>query len=326
MSGPAAASPVAPCSRCGSPLERSDLRCPICSLAAPLPPTADHAELAVEVLRCTGCGAAAEYDVAAQAPRCPFCGSVQEVEVPADPLEEADGFVPFAVDRPRAEAALRRWLGGLGWFRPSDLTSASRVESIRPLWWVAWVCDAAATVSWTADSDAGARRAEWAPHAGHLELGFDDLVVSASRGLDAAETATLAPSYRLDRVRPGPADGPAGATVERFDVPRSVARRQIQAAIERVVEDRLRAGVIPGRRFRGIRTAILLRRLVTRRLALPAWVLAYRYRDQLYRVVLSGADERVLSGAAPYSKLKIAAAIGVAALAALLLLALLGNL
>lgn len=311
------------CARCASPLDAADLRCPICSLASPTAAVEDRPELGVEVLRCSGCGAAAEYDVAVQAPRCPFCGSVQEVEIPADPLEVAESFVPFAVDRGRAEAALRSWLGSLGWFRPGDLTATSRVESIRPLWWVAWAFDAAATVSWTADSDAAARRAEWSPHSGQLELTFDDLVVSASRGLAAAETTTLTPSYRLEEARDDHHDAPVGVTIERFDVARSVARRQILGAIERTVEQRLRDGVIPGRKFRHVRTAILLRHLVTRRLALPAWVLAYRYRDRLYRLVLSGRDERVLLGSAPYSVLKIAATIGAAGLALWLLLTLL---
>lgn len=310
------------CGRCASPLDAGELRCPICSLASPAVAAEDRPDLAVEVLRCTGCGAAAEYDVATGAPACPFCGSVQEVEVPEDPLEEAESFVPFAVDRPCAEAALGRWLGGLGWFRPSDLRTASRVESIRPLWWVAWAFDAEATVSWAADSDAGAGRADWAPHAGRQEMVFDGILVSASRGLTDAETAALEPSYGLDSARPDHDGAPEGVAVEAFDVPRSTARRRVLAAVEQLAGRRLTAGVIPGSRFRQVHTSILLRGLVTRRLALPAWVLAYRYRDRLHRAVISGQDEGRLLGTAPYSAPKIAAAVllGVFALVVLLTL------
>ena len=67
--------------------------------------------------------------------------------------------------------------------------------------------------------------------------------------------------------------------------------------------------------------SVILRRLVTRRLSFPAYVLAYRYHDQLYRVVICGQDARCVIGSAPYSWVKIfmaasAAAIGLLTVAA----------
>jgi hypothetical protein len=67
----------------------------------------------------------------------------------------------------------------------------------------------------------------------------------------------------------------------------------------------------------------VLRGLEARRFAFPAWVLAYRYKNRLYRTVLSGQDAGSLKGEAPYSALRIAAAVG-GALAAGFLLILLG--
>ncbi len=55
--------------------------------------------------------------------------------------------------------------------------------------------------------------------------------------------------------------------------------------------------------------AVVQRRLVTRRFALPSYVLAYRYRGSLYRVVISGQDARCLLGSAPYSTARILAVI-----------------
>lgn len=69
-------------------------------------------------------------------------------------------------------------------------------------------------------------------------------------------------------------------------------------------------------------TATVLHGLEARRCAFPAWVLAYRYRRQLYRTVLSGQDKSCFKGAAPYSALKIAAVVAGTA-AAVVLLALL---
>ncbi len=312
------------CGRCASVLAEDDLRCPICNLACPAPAAEDRAETVVDILRCTGCGAAMTYDVAERAASCAFCGSVLSVEQPADPIEEAERSLPFTVDRERAVEAFRTWLASLGWFRPGDLRSAAILESIQPLRWVGWVFDAEATVSWAADTDAGAQRSDWAPHAGVAELDYDEVVVPATRGLRPDEVAHLLPSYDVngsDEVE----DVVEEATVERFDVPRSTARARLVEAIEQLARRRLIERRLPGRRHRNLATSTVLRGLHSRRVAFPAWVLAYRYRGRLYRTVLSGRDAERLTGEAPISALRIAVAIGAAALlvAAVILAALL---
>jgi hypothetical protein len=307
------------CGRCASPLERGDLRCPICNAAAPETAVGDSKRTVVEVLRCGACGAAVSYDARSRAPACAFCGSVTRLEAPEDPPEETQLELPFTVDRTSAERAYGEWLRGLGWFRPSDLGSASRLETMTPLWWVGWVFDAEATVTWTADSDADARRSEWAPHSGQTELRFDDVVVSASRGLTAGETERLIPTYDLETARDAASKPEPGATIERFDLPRSAARGRVGAFIERLVRERLERGAIPGTRFRNVHAAVALRRLVTRRVAFPSYVLAYRYRGSVYRVVISGQDATCVIGTAPTSTAKILAVVlgGLAALALL---------
>jgi hypothetical protein len=282
----------------------------------------DLEQTAAEVLRCDGCGAAISYSAEIRAPACAFCGSVLHIEVPEDPLEQTEFFLPFTVDHRRAEEALRRWLGGLGWFRPSDLGSASRLESMTPLWWVGWVFDAEASVTWAADSDAGAQRAEWAPHSGETLLQFNQVVASASRGLSGSETDRLIPTYDLAIVSDSSDEPTPGFVVEQFDLPRSAARGRVSAFINRLVTERLQQGPIPGRRFRNVHAALVLRRLVTRRVAFPSWVSAYRYRGSLYRVVISGQDAECLVGSAPYSVARVLAFVGVAALAIALLVAL----
>ena len=56
-------------------------------------------------------------------------------------------------------------------------------------------------------------------------------------------------------------------------------------------------------------------------LAFPAWVLAYRYKDRLYRTVLSGQDPSCLKGEAPYSAFRIAAVVAAAVAGGLALVA-----
>jgi hypothetical protein len=305
----------APCARCASPLERDDLRCPICSQAAPATERRDREDATVEVLRCEGCGAAVTYSVRAGAPKCAFCGSVARLETSTDPMEQTEQFLPFTVSRDEATGAYRDWLRGLGFFRPSDLASAARLESLKALWWVGWVFEADALVSWVADSDHGRRRAPWAPHAGQLEMPFRDILVAATRGLSEAETSQLASSYRLETARGRPEGGGAEPIVERFDLRRSAARRRVLEAMGRLAEQRVKDGHVPGSRFRNFAASILLRRLVTLRYAFPAWVIAYRYRGRLFRTVISGQDPSCIRGEAPYSAWKAVGAIAATLLA-----------
>lgn len=311
------------CARCQSPLEPGDLRCAVCGLAAPhgLAP-APHG---VQVLRCTECGAAVSYSAEVQAPKCRFCGAVTRLEQPVDPVEQADWLLPFEVSPEQADQALRRWMATLGFFRPSDLARAATVEGLHPIWWAGWLVHANALVSWTADSNAGAQRSAWAPHAGQTQLPFRNLLVSASRGLSLDEAQKLAPHYRVDRAVPAAQRaglGPPGAALEQFDTQRSGARKIVNERITSAAEAALRQGVIPGSTFRNVRVAVLLRGLETRRVALPSYVLAYRYNGRSYRAVVHGQDPRHVTGTAPIAWGKVALVVAVA-LVVLFLVALL---
>jgi hypothetical protein len=293
---------MTPCARCGGALEVGDLRCPLCGLrvAQALLPLADPGRVRATVVRCDACGASLSYSAEARAPRCAFCASVMHVEMTADPQEQAGSFLPFLVDGHAAREVLLRFLGEKRFFRPGDLARLATVHSLQPLWWPAWVFSAGARVSWTADSNAGGRRSDWAPHAGQVDLAFQDILVSASRGLSEAECARLAGHYSLASVAASP-QGPEEAQVERFDVTRSGARRQILEVVREQARERVRLTHIPGSRFRHVRVAVILSRLETRRYALPAHVLAYRYRDKVYRVVVHGQDPSVVMGQTPVS-------------------------
>ena len=312
---------IGTCTRCSSPLEHGDLRCAVCGLTTPVRAPAGALVERAKVMRCSDCGAAIAYDAAKAAPSCAFCGAVMRLEEPVDPVEQAEWIVPFAVEPARAQEALRGWMRSLGFFRPSDLAQASRVQSLVPLWWAGWIFDARANVAWAADSNAGARSSAWAPHAGETPMELERIVVSASRGLDSDECHRLTPGYDLasaSRDKSGPPD----AILETFDVQRSAARRIIVAAIERVAAHRLTQGQIPGSSFRNVHVSIVLRGLSTFRFGLPAYVMAYRYRNKVYRAIVHGQDARLVLGTAPYSVAKIllviAAVLGACGLVALL--------
>lgn len=307
------------CARCGSPLEDGDLRCAVCALPVPAD-AAGAARVRVQVLRCTWCGAAIGYDASHHAPACAFCRSVMTIEQPVDPIEVAERRVAFAVAREGAVAALRAWLGERGWLAPKALRDEAVVDGVEPIAWAAWVVRANAAVTWTCDSDDGARRSRWAPHAGTFDMDLADVIVPASRGLTADECARLAPHYELYAAR---AVAAAGEPCESFDAQRSAARREVQRAIEAAARTRVESAA-PGTRFRNIHVACLVERQSTERVALPAWVMAYRYRGNVYRAIVHGQRADVVVGRAPVDWAKLAKLAGIvlavaAAIAALVL-------
>lgn len=307
------------CTRCHSPLEDGDLRCAICAMATA--PRRDIAKPAARILRCDGCGAALAYVAEVGAPRCAFCAAIMHVEQPTDPLEIAQRILPFAVPPQHAAHALRGWLGSLGFFRPSDLARAATLEQLRPILWCCWLVDADALVSWTADSNAGSGRSDWAPHSGQTTMRFENLVVPASRGLSLDECIRLTSAYDVSRLVDAQVGAAPGTILEQFDVQRSAARSIVVSAIERTAAARLvERGMIPGSRFRNVHVAVLLRSLRTERVALCAYVLAYRYQGRFYRAIVHGQDPRVTFGDAPYSygKIFLVVLLGVGAVAGII--------
>lgn len=291
------------CPRCESPVERGDLRCAVCSHAV-REPAVEVEKPRANVVRCSDCGACVAYDVKAQAPQCAFCGSVTHVESIEDPVEQAEATLAFRVAPDQAKAALSEWWGTRGFFTPSDLKKESTVAELEPLWWPAWVFDAQLDVTWAADSNAGARRSDWAPHSGRLREGYQNVVVSASRGLSEKECLQLIPSTVLSTSdEPGP--GPDGAVTELFDVARSSARQRVLAAVDALAEKSAAADV-PGSRYRNLKVSTVLSGLRSQRISIPTYVLAYRYRGDLYRALVHGQDLKKVLGSTPTSWLKVA--------------------
>lgn len=299
------------CARCATPIEDGDLRCAVCSLLTPARGPRALAQEAMQIVRCHTCGAAVTYRVEHRAPVCRFCGSKTEVETPTDPPEEAQLYLPFEVSPEEAVEAMRTYLRSLGWFRPSDLASSATVGTVTPVYFAAWAVDVTADVAWAADSNAGAGRSAWAPHAGRCQLAWSDVLVGASRGLEPSEIARLAPGYELARALP--VDASIAADVERFDVDRSAARAKVMRVLDGLAGARVQGeGFVPGSRFRNVHVSKRLQSLLVRRLALPAYVFVYRYEDQPYRVVVHGRTPSIAFGDAPWSYYKIAAVVAAA--------------
>lgn len=317
------------CAVCGGLIDEEDLFCANCGTEAPARGTAGALSSATDThaFQCEACGASMHFDASDSNLRCPFCDSTDLARRGEKKVLAPERVVPFAVERDAALAAMKQWLGKSFW-RPADLVRKARVASIRAVYVPYWVYRANTHTYWTADTSQTPPGAsgDWYPLFGEHRERYAGLLVPASGALSQAETAALAP-FGLERgVAPSEVDL-ENVTVEQFGVLRKTARAAARAGIENLERQTVQGRYVPGR-SRNVHVNVRISDLAGEPVLLPVWILAYRYRDRAFRLLVNGLTGKV-TGEAPFSWLKVlavAALAGGLALAILLFLAVLGAL
>jgi DNA-directed RNA polymerase subunit RPC12/RpoP len=303
---------LAKCEVCGALLDEEDLFCANCGTAAPFAePAAATTTLPAEItthnFECASCGASMSYSASSGALQCPFCGSERLQPRPDRKVLSPRRVVPFRIDHGAAADNLRRWLGA-GFWRPGDLARTAAVDKISALYIPYWVFSAETHTYWTADSGdapAGAR-AGWVPITGEHRDSYRGLLIGASGALNPAETDAICPFDLSDAVPPHEVDMSA-VVVEQFTVPRKYARPLARAGLEASEAEVCARQHISGR-HRNLKVNVRIEQLQSEPSLLPVWIMAYRYRRDLYRFVINGQTGKA-TGQAPVSKLKIIAAV-----------------
>jgi len=299
------------CATCRALLDEEDLFCGTCGAESPL---GQHdaarpvTTTSTHNFDCEGCGASMSYDASARTLRCPFCGSTKLHEQPDARTLSPRRVLPFVQSRDQAQRALRRWLA-TGFWRPGDLARTAQIEHLQPVFVPYWVFDARTHTYWTADSSQvplGARSA-WYPLAGENHGQYSGLMVGASSALTPAETRSLAPFDLAAAVSPEQVDL-NNAISEQFRVPRKYARPLAQQGLEELESQACRV-YVPGQ-CRNMKVNVLLDGLTSEPVLFPVWIMAYRYREQVFRFLVNGQTGRA-TGQAPtdWRKVAIAAAI-----------------
>ena len=292
---------LAKCLVCRALLDEEDLFCANCGTEAPrraAEPEPPRSTTLRHHFACSACGASMSYDAEVGRLRCPFCGSSRVEKEPDVKMLKPEAVVPFRIARAEAEAALRQWLGN-GFWRPGDVVREARVTEMTPVFVPYWVFRAETFTYWTADSSltpAGAR-GDWFPLHGERYGRYDGLLVGASSVLTPAETEALCPFNLEVAVAPERLDT-QGYVVEQFRVPRKYARPLARQGLE-AREASACAQDVPGR-CRNLKVNVRLEALASRPVLVPVWVMAYRYRNQVYRFLMNGQTGRT-TGHAPFA-------------------------
>lgn len=302
------------CEVCASVLDEEDLFCPNCGREAPVSKETEPAKpqgiLFKNRFVCHGCGAAMSYDASAGSLRCPFCGSTELKAQPDARTILPTKVIPFTLTRAEVLAILRRRMEA-GLFLPGDLTARAAVTDITPVYVPFWNFSADTHTYWTADSSAvpATARGTWRPLFGEMQNHYEGILVGASHVLSFAETAGLG-RYDFSQAVPPDRVDLDNVTVEQFRMPRKYARPVARQIIEQLETEESVRPSIPGR-ARNIRLNVKVTRLVGEPVLLPVWILAYRYKDRVYRFVINGQTGHSF-GELPISPWKVALACVVA--------------
>ena len=183
-----------------------------------------------------------------------------------------------------------------------------------------WVFRANTFTYWTADSSQtpiGAR-GDWYPLSGEHRGNYTGILVGASSALTPRETSGICPFDLTRGVDPSTVDL-ENVAVEQFRVQRKYARPLARQGLEAFERDQC-ARYVPGR-CRNLKVNVRLENLSSEPVLLPVWIMAYRYKERLFRFLVNGQSGQA-TGQAPLSMRKIASAIGLLILVILVVVAL----
>lgn len=339
---------VFPCEQCGADLTfhigQQELKCPYCGFQKPLEIAPDaqvreqdfHAalerlkelrqktnpdEAAAEYeVRCEACGANVVFSGTLTSSECPYCANpLQRDKVHTAPDRIAvDAVLPFAIDRDRARQNLTDWVRSR-WFAPNEFLKRGVDGKFSGVYLPYWTFD-----SMTATRYSGARgdhyyetvgsgkdrktvrRTRWTSASGDFQRFFDDVLVCATRGMSRDLILSLEP-WPLGKGLPFTQEVLAGYLARTYDTELDQAFPEAKQRIDEAIRSEVRSR-IGGDEQRIDDIDSLYEALTYKHLLLPLWLLAYRYHDKVYQVMVNAATGEV-QGERPYSWIKITLAV-----------------
>jgi predicted RNA-binding Zn-ribbon protein involved in translation (DUF1610 family) len=335
---------VFPCQGCGADLEfhigQQNLKCPYCGFekqielaedceiveqdfAAMLEKVKAWRSKATDAedsnqseVRCDSCGANVVFVGSLTSSECPYCGTpIQRDKVHDSPQRvPVHGILPFQVEKEKARTNLSEWVRSR-WFAPNEFKKRGVEGRFNGVYLPYWTYDSMTFSRWSGErgdhywvtvthnnQTRQERRTRWSSVSGTHQRFFDDVLVLAVAGMRRDLMDALQP-WPLKDIRPFTQELLAGFLARTYEVELdagfSIAKKVIDSAIHADVR-----GLIGGdeQRVHSIKTrydAITFKHLL-----LPVWLLAYRFHDKTYQVMVNAVTGEV-QGERPYSVWKI---------------------
>jgi len=271
--------------------------------------------------QCTGCGSVVHFEPPEVAGACPFCGAnIVDQPKAADPLVAPDGVLPFRVEKEKALGEVRQWLQSR-WFAPNALKRVARQEGIAGVYLPFWTYD-----SDTVSNYSGARgehyyetetytdnegrtqtrqvmRTAWYPVTGQVSRAFQNVLVAASKSVAEKRLDALEP-WDLEDLNPYEPAFLAGFKAQRYQLELPEGFEHAKRVMASQIQSDVRSDIGGDeQQVNEIDTAYL--NSLFRHLLLPCWVGAYRFRGNLFQIVVNARTGEV-QGERPFSAWKIA--------------------
>lgn len=271
-------------------------------------------------VRCDACGADVVFTGTLVSSACAYCGAPIQIDAAhrAEDRIPVDGVLPFQVPREKAQSNLRAWVKSR-WFAPNEFKRRGVDGRFSGLYRPYWTYDSLTFTNYSGQrgeyyyvtvgsgkNQRRERRTRWYPASGSFQRFFDDVLVDASRGLPDKLVRGLEP-WPLQKCLPYNQDVLAGYLARTYDVEVDAgfhtAKERIAQAILSEVKQRIGGDT---QRVSSVDTrhdAVTFKHLL-----LPLWMLAYRYHEKSYHVIVNAATGEV-QGERPWSWIKILLAI-----------------
>jgi hypothetical protein len=275
-------------------------------------------------VKCRHCEAISVFDPGTQGQRCTFCGSSQLV-----PFEETkqpfrpESLLPFKIAENEIRDSLRAWYGKR-WFAPNNLGRISSTDILKGVYLPFWTFDAHVEADWTAeagyyyyttetytDSQGNSRTRQvqhirWEDAAGHVSHDFDDVLVSASKGVPADLVDSVGP-FPTSELVPYDSSYVSGWVVEHYQLDLVQAAAESRGRMEREVQAKC-ASDVPGDTHRALSVESEFSDLTFKHILAPVWVVTYTYGSRSYQVLANGVTGTIV-GQYPKSWIKITLAV-----------------
>ena len=276
-------------------------------------------------IRCRSCGADVIFQGTLTSSQCPYCASPLQRDNIHDSVSRlpVDGVLPFLIPQTTAAENLRTWVKSL-WFAPNEFLKQGANGKFNGVYMPYFTYDALTLTRYAGQrgdvyfvtvGEGNNRRTvqqiRWSYRDGAFKRFFDDVMtIAASRQhIDLVEA--LEP-WPLDRLMPFTPEVLAGFYSRTYDVELEDGFRSARQRMEAVLASEVRQRI--GGDTQQIQSQQTNYSAVTyKHILLPVWLLAYRYRDKTYQVMMNAATGEV-SGQRPYSWVKITFAMLLAAI------------
>jgi DNA-directed RNA polymerase subunit RPC12/RpoP len=271
-------------------------------------------------VKCSACGATVVFDGSLTASACAYCDApIQRENAHAmDHRIPLDGICTFQIEKDVARVNLTKWVKSR-WFAPNAWKARGVDGKFDGVYMPFFTFDAMTFTRYTGmrgdaywethgsgNNKRRVRKVRWSPAAGSFQRFFDDVLIPALKSLPQQLLRGLEP-WPLEKVIPfsdAALSGKRAHTYE-MDLKESLphAKERIETSLKGDVKRR-----IGGDEQRITTMDVNYSAMTYKHLLLPVWILAYRYMDKPYRVVVNAMTGQV-HGERPWSKVKIALAV-----------------